>query len=991
LPGPVAASAAATLAAEPFRKVRREIPVESDCFFRFIVKNSYLFNQPIFFVQDRYNTLQSKGLYNYSKYIVKLRFLSNIGGMMVLREQKRYRVTLVSHTHWDRAWYCTFQEYRVRLVRLIDNLLDILKTNPDYRVYMLDGQMSVLDDYLEARPSKADELRGHCRSGRIQVGPWFVLADEFLVSPESLIRNLQLGHKLGEAYGGVMKIGYVPDGFGHIAQLPQILRGFGIDNAFFWRGMGVEGDQLGTEFVWCAPDGSAVTTILMPWGYHNVSNLGFAIHWGDTSQMAFDETLAQSKIDRAIARLTPMANTNALLLMNGIDHAEPEPRIPDVIAEANARLNDVEIVQGTLADHLANVRASGVDLPAFEGEFRWGRYSEILQGVYSTRIHLKQQNHQAEARLERYVEPLTALAWLSGANVPEGTPDLVVLAWRWLLLNHPHDDMYGCGIDEVHHEMAYRFSQSEQIGEALIRDSLRQIARQVDMTAQDGLPLVIYNPLGWERQEVVEAVADFDFDDPTADSFHIVNASGEIIPHYVLSDEQVFWMEVLKPNRKRRVTMLLHVTVPTCGYTTVYAKAGNSPRTQEEKTGVRATERAAENAYVAFSIAEDGGLTVTDKTTGQTYTGLNHFYDVEDTGDAYTHCPFPESHPISTVGSELVDIQLAEQSLLHVAFNVIHTLVIPDSLNEDRTRRSNRETALTITSTIRLYANQPGIYITTKTYNTAKDHKLTVQFPTGLRVQEAYVDESFMIAERDLKLPPSEGWVEDPTPLMHQRTFTDLSDGERGFAVLNRGLPSVEVGEDGTIALTLLRSVGWLSRDDLWVRRIAAGPLVPTPGAQCIGEYTFEYALLPHIGNWENVYQTAYNYNAPILVRRADTHPGLELREMNITRDDPALVTPIPYPRGGHLLDTHSFVSVDPPQLVLSAVYRSGDDLMVRIYNITREAVDGSITFGTPIEAAQRVNLAEETQVRVPVQDQNRLDIRVNGAEVYTVKVRPKI
>ena len=158
--------------------------------------------------------------------------------------QSTFQATLVSHTHWDRAWYCTFQEYRIRLVRLVDRLLDILERDPDFPVFMLDGQMSVLEDYLEARPERAAQLQKLCQSGRIQVGPWYVLADEFLVSPESLVRNLMIGRKMGEPYGGVMSIGYVPDGFGHIAQLPQILRGFGIDNAFFWRGMGTEGDRL---------------------------------------------------------------------------------------------------------------------------------------------------------------------------------------------------------------------------------------------------------------------------------------------------------------------------------------------------------------------------------------------------------------------------------------------------------------------------------------------------------------------------------------------------------------------------------------------------------------------------------------------------------------------------------------------------------------------------------------------------------------------------
>ncbi len=899
-----------------------------------------------------------------------------------------YRATLVSHTHWDRAWYCTFQEYRLRLVKLVDRLLDILRERPDFRVFMLDGQMSVLEDYLEARPGQAAELKALCRSGRIQVGPWYVLADEFLVSPEALIRNLQVGRRMGQDFGGVMSIGYVPDGFGHIAQLPQILRGFGIDNAFFWRGMGQEGDQLGTEFTWCAPDGSAVTTILMPWGYHNVTNLGYGIHWGDVSQMAFNMELAQEKIERAINKLTPMANTDALLLMNGIDHAEPEPRIPDIIAEANRRLPGVTITQGTLADHLARVRASGVTLPEFEGEFRWGRYSEILQGVYSTRIHLKQQNHAGETLLEKYVEPVTALAWLSGADVLDGTQDMVNLAWHWLLLNHPHDDIYGSGIDEVHHEMLYRFSQSKQIADALVRDNLRLLALQVDCSAQDGTPIIAFNPLGWERREIIKAEVDFEFDDPTANSFQLVNSAGEIIPHQVISDRTEFWMEVLKPNRKRRVHMLFPASVPACGYTTVFAQpaaAASNP-----SSDLQAQPRGGENQYLSFTIADDGGLTVTDKTTGQTYSHLGHFYDAEDTGDEYTSCPFPNgSHIISTAGHP-ARITATESGPCRLAFRLEWELAIPVGLTDDRQRRSEEMTTLPIASDVYLYANQPGLYIHTHITNQAGHHKLTVNFPSGIRAEQAYVDESFMVAARDLKLPDSTGWVEDPTPLMHQRAFTDLSDGQRGLAVLNQGLPSVEVYEDGTIALTLLRAVDWLSRDDLWVRRIAAGPLVPTPGAQCYGDYSYDYAILPHAGGWQTVYAAAYAYNAPVLARRADTHPGLELREMNITRDDPSRVTKIEWPREGVLPDTFSFIRLDRPELVLSAVYRSGASLIVRCYNVTRETVEAVLSAGLPVAAAYQVNMAEDYLKTLPVDD-GRIRFTARAGEVITFKLLPQL
>ncbi len=910
---------------------------------------------------------------------------------------KQYCATLVSHTHWDRAWYVTFQEFRMRLVRLVDRLLDLLAAQPSFRVYMLDGQMAVLEDYLEVRPQRAGELQALCRGGRIQVGPWYVLPDEFLVSPEALVHNLMLGHRMGRDYGGVIKIGYVPDGFGHIAQLPQILRGFGIDNAFFWRGMGQEGDRLGTEFDWSAPDGSRVTTILMPWGYHNVSNIGYAIHWGDTSQMEFDMPLAIEQIRQALDALKPMAHTPALLLMNGIDHAEPEPRIPEVIAQANRAIQDTEIRQGTLAEHLAEVRSAGAELPEFEGEFRWGRYAEILQGVYSTRIHLKQINHRVESLLERYAEPLAALAWLSGASVPVGTGDLIATAWRWLLKNHPHDDIYGSGIDKVHEEMLYRFDQAEQIGQYVVRDSLRQIARQADFTAQPGVPVLIYNPLGQERHEVAVGNIDFDFDDPAAGSFQLVDPASNVVPHQVLGDEEVFWMETLKPNRKRRLRVAFPVRAPAFGYTTCYAQPLTPPARRAAEAAPasdwQVREDGAENRFLAFSIAADGGLDITDKQSGRTYRGLHHFSDVDDAGDEYSYSPCPNPHQVSTAGGKATTRLLLSGAIM-ASFQVERVLHVPEALTEDRQHRSPSLVALPITSEIRIYRDQPGIYIETEFDNTARDHKLSVAFPTGLPAEESAVDSSFAVMRRAIDLPASEGWVEDPTPLMHQRAFTDVSSDGCGLAILNRGLPAVEVthGTDGAlVSLTLLRSVGWLSRDDLSTRRVAAGPILPTPGAQCLGRQRYEYAILPHAGDWQEVYPAAYAYVAPLLVARADTHEGLDLREMNITRDDPSRVKEVLWPRGGANGDSLSFLKVEPQQAVLSAVRRAEDEqgLVVRVYNVSRSPVVARLRTGFDLQAAYECNLLEERGTALPVSGARTLELPLRAGQVATCELMP--
>ncbi len=908
--------------------------------------------------------------------------------------QGGYRITIVSHTHWDRAWYVTFQEFRARLVRLVDRLLKLLQSQPGYRVFMLDGQMAVLEDYLEVRPQRQPEIEALCRAGRLKVGPWYVLADEFLVHPEALIQNMRLGIKMGADYGGVSQVGYVPDGFGHIAQLPQIFRGFGIDNAFFWRGVGAEGERLGTEFAWQAPDGSEVTAIWLPLGYHNISNVGYPIHWGDVSQMAFDSELALEQMSKAVAALAPRAHTPSLLLMNGIDHEEAEPRIPEVVALANRALTEGEFVHGSLEDHVRHVRAAHPALPVFSGEFRWGKYSEVLQGVYATRLYLKQANHRVENLLIGYAGPLSAFAWLSGAEIPEGTPDLLWTAWKWLLKNHPHDDLYGSGIDAVHDEMLYRFSQAEQIGQIIVRDSLRQLARQVDFTAQAGMPVLVFNPLGWERHEIAVGDLDFDFDDPAAESFQMVDEKGRVVPHQALEDRQLFWLETLKANRKRRVRVAFWAEVPACGYAAYFVRAAPKALAPEIPPGLQVFPDGAANDFLEFRIASDGGLTLTDKLSGQVYPGLHHFEDVEDAGDEYSYSPASISQTVSSQGRAAA-IRLATRGPNLVTFEVRYSLPVPLRLSQDRRQRAEEAIELAPVARFTLYRGQPGLSVETDLNNRAEDHKLSVTFPTPFNPQTAAVHEAFAVVQREIDLPDSAGWVEDPTPLMHQRTFTDLSDGHNGLAVLNRGLPAVEVtrqAEGAQVSLTLLRCVGWLSRTDLSTRRIAAGPLPATPGAQCPGPAHFEYAIYPHRGDWEAVYPTACQYDLPLLVTRADTHEGLELREMNITRDDPAKVRAIPWPRQGPLPGRAAFLETNAPELVLSAIHRTedGQGWLARYYNITARPIHAEFRALGALAEVWQVNLNETRLARIGLINAHRFEAQVGAAQIVSFELRPQ-
>jgi len=910
--------------------------------------------------------------------------------------QKRIQATLVSHTHWDRAWYMPYQEFRVRLVRLVDRLLEILRTNPDFGVFMLDGQMCVMEDYLQVRPLRAAELQALCQSGRIQIGPWYILADEFLSSPEALIRNLMWGHRMGLPYGGVMQAGYVPDGFGHIAQLPQILRGFGIDSAFFWRGMGAEGDRLGSEFEWAAPDGASVTAILMPYGYHNISNLGYGIHWGDTSQLLFSAELAQEQICLTLEQLKPFAHTATRLLMNGIDHAEAEPRLPQIIARANQELEDVHVTQGTLLDHLRRVRASGVKLPRFAGEFRWGRYSEVLQGVYSTRIYLKQANQRVETLLERYMEPLAAFAWLGGASIPEGKDDLIWMAWRMLIQSHAHDDMYGSVVDQTSRETLQRIGQAEQIGRALLLSLVRALALQVNCNRQAaGMPLLVYNPLNQTRCEVAVGEVDFDLDDQALAGMQVVDGDGKAAPHQVLADlgEQT-WMEVNKANHKRRLRIAIQADVPGCGHRVYFVRGTSEARAAGRSQPMNLPTPVFDaNEFHRLTIAGDGTPEIEDLPQGGArYTGLHYFEDVEDAGDGYSYAPCAQSQTLSTRGKP-VRVELLRQGLCITTWRVEQRLALPLGLSPDRQQRSAEMVDTPIVSEISLYAGQPGVYILTEIDNRARDHKLSVVFPTRMNPAAAVVDESFTTVARPVDLPPAPGWVEDPTPLMHQRAFTDLSEGKHGLAVLNRGLPLVEVrrAEGGTqISLQLLRATGWLSRGDLSTRQVVAGPMVEAPEAQCLGRQRFEYTILPHAGEREAVYPLAYAYVTPLLVERADTFEGDNLPEMNMTGNDPTKAIPLPWRREGPLPDILSFLTVEPQALVLSAVRRTADGLGLvgRAYNNSVEAVNGRITCWKPPSEAWCTNLNEERQSPLEVKDEKTVELPVKGGEVVTVELR---
>ncbi|TYP69496.1 alpha-mannosidase [Paenibacillus methanolicus] len=423
---------------------------------------------------------------------------------------QRTTAHLISHTHWDREWYMSYERHHVRLIELMDTLLDTFDLDPDYRTFFLDGQTIILDDYLQVRPERAEQLARHIREGRLIIGPWYILQDEFLTSSEANVRNLQIGHQDAARYGSVVaKIGYFPDSFGNIGQAPQLFAQAGIDNAFFGRGVKPTGfnNQVSesasfespySEMMWQAPDGSSVLGIL------------FANWYNNGMEAPVDPEEARSYWAKRLADARRFASTPYLLFMNGCDHQPVQTDLPAALETARALHPDVDFVHGTFEDYLRAVRESlPDDLVTIQGELRsqrtdgWG----TLVNTASSRIYLKQQNQHGQALLERGAEPLAAFAKLgAGRAYPH---HLLTYAWKTLMQNHPHDSICGCSVDEVHREMSTRFAKSAEVAGAIIDDSLAAIASAIDTAsvpvwADGGAAITVFNTSGWSRSGVME-------------------------------------------------------------------------------------------------------------------------------------------------------------------------------------------------------------------------------------------------------------------------------------------------------------------------------------------------------------------------------------------------------------------------------------------------------------------------------------------------------
>jgi len=888
-----------------------------------------------------------------------------------MNNRKQYCV--ISHTHWDREWYLPFESFRMRLVDLIDNLLDILDCDPDYRFH-LDAQTIVLQDYLAIRPHRRARLEELIRAGSILVGPWYVQNDFHLTSGEATVRNLLLGSAIAEEFGGCMRIGYAADQFGLIAQLPQILRGFGLDTCVFGRGF----DRGVSEFIWESEDGSSVLCEHMKFWYNNAQRF--------PRDPASALNLAR---DRG-ALCERFCKTSNFLLMNGVDHLEAQEDLMPILKEAQPLLDEGEtFYQDTLPEFMARVKAEaeekGIEFDTYRGEFRDNGSANVLSGTLSSRIHLKRENAYCQSYLEKRLEPLQSLTQAYG--LCDFPLDYDHYLWKTLIENHPHDSICGCSVDPVHAHMEDRFARIRENMDDLLKRTTDSLLSHLDRQGlrEDQILVLLLNPtqIGWKG--TVEARVMIKVEEDTG-AFTLTDRSGRAVPFTVTRVEKNLTTSVHSPINLpggiivNRYTLRISAgNLPPMSHKTLIATpvSGELAVTPLRKRPLCRME----NEYLRVQIERNGTATVTDKRSGAVMKEVFLLEDSEDWGDSYNYAANPDDvlltgRDVKAKIERIEDNDLIQKRRVSYDFPISHASdsgVIPVSM------------------VLTLEKGVPYLGCEVTLENTVKEHRLRIRIPTGILSDRNYAGQPYDCIERDKisRFPKDE---------THPDTdYVGIENGERGVAVLNCGLYEYEhmTDDQGTLALTLVRATSAISCSHSGIKAVEEGWM--TPGGEMLRRVEASLAVYPYVGDRISAcvpQMAALLLQRPIAaVQSVDRNkflggrpfvqgpgmPGLFYRDL----PHPEVV--IPHEQSWLKLKS------DRPGAIVHTAWKGAEQgegkQVLRFFNTTSEPVDFTLTVTAPIRDARLAGLDEKPVGETILRGKHTVTLHAEPKQILTLLV----
>lgn len=847
---------------------------------------------------------------------------------------KKKTLHIIPHSHWDREWYMSFDAHRIHLVELFDTLIDTMEKNPDYTYYHMDGQFIVIEDYLEIKPYMKDRLIKLIQDNRIQIGPWYVLQDEYLTSGEANVRNMLYGIKLCKSIGAdPVMCGYFPDAFGNISQAPQILNGFGIEGAVFGRGLNDLGADnavvkqngiMKSELIWQSPDGSEVVGVMFANWYHNAMEL------------PTDREALKKRIENIVQSTSRFANTDHLLGMNGCDHQPVQTNLHKAIKLANEVQDEVVVKQSNFKDYIREIIANKNQLASYQGEIAGqltsGHY--LLINTASSHVDIKQKNHEAQNLLERLAEPINALAYMNGSEYPH---DFFLYAWRKLMQNHPHDSICSCSCDEIYKEMLVRFMKSTETAKQLEKSGIEYIASKVDTSSADKNIVVV----SLEPQDIITVVnANIDYElDEKIDGISIYDHNGNLIPAVVRHIGRTFTYTLPKDRFRQpkyvnrfAVSMLVKLTTGI-GYSVYTVK----PEKKQYNRTLNFGKNYADNGLISIQFNENGSFNLTTKKNGKVFCNMNYFEDTLDQGNLYNYGPVQDDIAITTL-DDIAEIDIFEATPYSVTFKVVNH---PDR-DED------------ITTYVTVKEQLARVDIKTTISNRTENHRVRALFESNLECDTVLAEGQFDLIRRNIT--PWENWT-CPYNTQRCQAFITMDDTKNGLLAANKGLCEYEILRDGknTMALTLLRCTG----------EIGDWGVFPTPLGQCIDTYTLEYAVVPYVVEDKNeAYSLGYTF-ASNAVEAIGTGR-----------------------HKGELTSGSSVIKSDNGIIRMSALKKAElrNALIFRLFNISENTEKVTLTLDPKFKEAHLTNLNEDRLSDLKIED-GKITLDIPAKKIITIEL----
>ncbi|MCG9626832.1 alpha-mannosidase [Vibrio mediterranei] len=869
------------------------------------------------------------------------------------------KVHVIPHTHWDREWYFTQQDSDVLATYNFTKVIETLENQSSYSCYHLDGQSSIVEDYLKVLPHMRERMGKLIRERKLFVGPWYTQTDTYNVGAESIIRNLKYGMHIAEEMGHSMTVGYLPDTFGHNAQMPTLFKGMGIDNIVFWRGIDYDQQVKKSHFHWQSPGDDTIYAYNLVHGY------------GAAKNIVPDPDHLDKKIFPMVEKIKALSGLDEVLIPSGGDQVNIDPNLPATLAAATERSPSKDIYTiSSMENFVEYLRHNNEQFETYLGEFKAPRYTRIHKTIGSVRYDIKKLNFEIEQFLVKKLEVVIAIAKAQGIKVHT---ELVDIAWKKILECHAHDSMGGCNSDATNADIMHRLKQAQEICHGLYNLVVKELASQA---CQDN-EVMIFNSLPTTYNGVARVVA-------FSKSEHITLKDGDnTLETAVLSRETLDGGKVIEVTKdgEREVEVPpyyrfeLNVAVkdlPALGYQVLQvtnAIASENNNTTSDMFFI-------ENQAIKVSFVEDQ-LTLEDKRTGRIITQLLSFEEQADDGDSYDFSPLAGDTPITCTKLRMLEVNQGE---LQQRMALRAQLALPKDL---KARVSGNNSVLaTFDITLTLLRDEQQLRVDIETENQVSDHRVRVVINSDVVAEESLSTQPFALMKRPIA-PSTEGWQERfrECPIDIETTDGAVAIENAGQAMIinGRGIKEFQVlpqQHSSAIALTLFKSTGRLGKDDLlWRPGRASGinnTVVYTPDAQLQKAMTFSFAIaLTEESSHQTVRKMEQEFlDLPFSYQKQTLNSFENRLERFQVRFE------------NHEIAQHFSLFELNQALQLSSVGHSfyeSDAIIVRLYNPTEQTIQLDTNAFKHFATVERVNHREHlVEQQWQVKPNNTIDLRVS-------------